>query len=57
MKYKISVLKNKRGCWFWNLKAGNGHILAHSEEYSRKAKALQAAVKFAAIAGCRLVSD
>lgn len=40
-KFFINVLKNKNGAWFWRLKARNGKILAHSEAYSSKAKALK----------------
>ncbi len=30
----IECLKNKKGQWFWRMKARNGKILAHSESYS-----------------------
>ena len=39
MKFEIEQGRNKK--WFWRLKAANGKILAHSEIYSSKAKALQ----------------
>lgn len=41
---KIVVLK-KRNQWYWKLVARNGRILAHSETYSSKAKAVKTAIK------------
>jgi len=31
---KIEMFENTKGKWQWRLRAGNGEILAHSEEYS-----------------------
>jgi uncharacterized protein YegP (UPF0339 family) len=47
MKYLITVQKGKSR-WFWNLKHRNGHILAHSEQYSSRFKARQTAKTLAA---------
>ncbi len=39
---KIVILKLRRQ-WYWKLVANNGRILAHSETYSSKAKAVKTA--------------
>ena len=39
---KIVILKLRRQ-WYWKLIASNGRILAHSETYSRKSKAVKTA--------------
>jgi uncharacterized protein YegP (UPF0339 family) len=36
---KVELLKNKRGKWFLHLKANNGRILMHSEDYDNKSNA------------------
>jgi uncharacterized protein YegP (UPF0339 family) len=36
---KLELLKNKRGKWFLHLKANNGRILMHSEDYDNKSNA------------------
>jgi len=43
MKYRIVVQKSKNRKWFWDLVHKNGHVLAHSEMYSSRAKAVQTA--------------
>jgi uncharacterized protein YegP (UPF0339 family) len=42
MKYLIEVVKG-RTKWRWRLCHKNGHILAHSEDYSSRFKARQTA--------------
>lgn len=40
-EYKVELCK-KKGIgkkWYWRLKASNGKILAHSENYNRKGSA------------------
>ena len=39
---RIEVLKGKTG-WYWRLKAGNSKILAFSEIYSSKTRAMKTA--------------
>lgn len=43
MKYKIIVMQNIVGDWYWLLCHKNDKILAHSESYSSKGKAKQTA--------------
>jgi len=47
MKYRyiIDVLQNKKGKWFWRIKAKNSKILAHSEAYSRKKECMKMALR------------
>jgi uncharacterized protein YegP (UPF0339 family) len=45
-RYKIEVLRSSMGGWYWRIEAPNGRILAHSESYSSKAKAIQTADSF-----------
>jgi len=40
----LQVLK-KNSKWYWKMIAENGKVLAHSEQYSSKRKALQTADK------------
>lgn len=42
---KVVVQKNRRGKWFWKLVAGNGRVLAHSEDYSSRRACLKTADK------------
>lgn len=42
MKYRIEVIVF-RGQWHWRIVHKNGQILAHSEKYSSKRKAMQTA--------------
>ncbi len=50
----IECLKNKKGQWFWRMKARNGKILAHSESYSRRGKCWKSAM--AVLHECRSMS-
>jgi len=43
IKFKIVVKQNKDQQWFWHLVGRNGEVLAHSESYSSKHKALDTA--------------
>ncbi len=43
VKFRVEIKKNPEGKWFWHLKTRNGKILAHSENYSSRAKALKTA--------------
>lgn len=44
MRFKIVIFKNKVGKWLWHLKSyRNGRIIAHSESYSSKTKAVKTA--------------
>ena len=40
---KVEILKGKSKKWYWRVRAKNGRILCHSEQYSSRAKALQTA--------------
>ena len=43
-KYKIQVVQDKAGHWFWHIVAiANGKILAHSEQYDSKRNAADTA--------------
>ena len=46
MKYIIEVLDKKKS-YYWRLVHKNGKILAHSENYSSSAKAMQTAANVA----------
>lgn len=37
---QIEILKGKSGKWYWRLKSKNGRILASSETYSARKKAI-----------------
>lgn len=41
----VEILK-KKAKWFWRLKARNGQILAHSEQFDRRDNAIRAARSF-----------
>lgn len=43
MKIEILSTSEERKMYYWRLKAKNGEILAHSEQYTTKAKALKTA--------------
>lgn len=47
---KLVIWKSPNdGLWYFTLKSGNGKIVAHSEGYSRKTKAVQTAKKLGSI--------
>lgn len=54
---KIEVLKGKSGKWHWRIMAKNGRILANSETYSSKRKALQTAKRVAGLLKCFVVTE
>lgn len=39
-KAKFEVLQTNSGKYYWRLKASNGEILCHSEEYTTRANAV-----------------
>jgi len=41
-EYNVELVRGKK--WFWRIKAKNGKILAHSEQYSNKSNAKKMAV-------------
>ena len=41
---KFEICKDKKGQWFFRIRADNGKILCHSEAYSSKRNAVNAAV-------------
>ena len=44
-EWKICVLRNRTGKWFWHLVGSNGQILCTSQtKYARKRNALETAV-------------
>lgn len=43
IKFRIEVKRHPGGKWFWHLKTRNGEILASSEIYSSKQKAMKMA--------------
>ena len=46
MKLFIETFKNKRKKWQFRVKAKNGRIIVHSEEYSNKSAMIKSALKF-----------
>ena len=44
LRFKIVVFLDKNGKWLWHLKSfQNGRIIAHSESYSSRTKAMKTA--------------
>jgi uncharacterized protein YegP (UPF0339 family) len=37
--FHVELVRNKNKKWFFRIKSGNGQILCHSEEYTRKSSA------------------
>lgn len=49
---RIVVKQATNGAWFWHLKARNGRILATSETYSSRSKAVKVARRVALLGYC-----
>lgn len=52
---KIELDKSTQGKWFFRIKAANGKVLAHSEEYARKRNAAHGAQLIADETGLEIV--
>lgn len=46
-EYKVEMVQNQNGAWFWHLASTNGEILANSEAYSSKGNCKKTASKIA----------